>query len=393
MPAGNFRTSLRLSPGLDRPIRQDAPGNLGVPTRQLFDAAVQAGDQAEALRLLDYLLQECFIIRDLNSVWAWYLVEYILQRRGRAAWEPLLAESLAPWIGTTAGLPGCPVATVHVNDRNARLLVSGIARDFHLTEGETRYQLTLGHAADQACRWSGRRQALEAAVQQGDGSAVQRLLDEQLLEERLVHDIYGDWAWSLLSVIGRAWGEAILGEVLRVTEEPWLATRYEKLPRLSLEESVQLAVEGMRGHFAGPGRSGRLDVVEEPERYVISFDPCGSGGRMRRGDPVTGSGSRLDPPYSFLVIQGAYPWTWNRKGVCAYCAHCAVVMQLLPIEKMGHPMRMVEYPDDAGQPCRWIVYKRPDGYPDAAYVSVGKEPPSRSPAFPGPETSAGGSGR
>jgi hypothetical protein len=261
----------------------------------------------------------------------------------------------------------------------------------HVTEGETRYHLTLGPFAEQDRRWSGRRRDVEMAVQQGDQGRVQRLLDEQLGDERLVHDLYGDWAWALLSVIGRTWGEAILGEVLRVTEEPWLASRYEKLPRLTLEESLHLAVEGMRGHFAGPGRSGRLDVVEEPERYVMSFDPCGSGGRMRRGDPVTRNGSRLEPPYAFLAIQDAYPWTWNRKGVCAYCAHCAMVMQLLPIEKTGRPMRMVEYPDNPAEPCRWVIYKRPDGFPDAAYTSVGQQPPAQS--HPVADASAGGSGR
>ena len=73
------RSPLQLSSALGRPVRQDPPADLGKPTRHLFDAAVQAGDQAEALRLLAYLFNECYIIRDLNSVWAWYLVGYILE--------------------------------------------------------------------------------------------------------------------------------------------------------------------------------------------------------------------------------------------------------------------------------------------------------------------------
>src|SRR5687767_441610 len=115
MEAGAFRSPLQHSPGLGRLVRQGPAADLGVPTRQLFDEAVQAGDHREAGRLLDYLLQECFIIRDLNSVWAWYLVDYLLERRGAAAWGPLLAESLAPWIGTTAGLAGHPVASMEVS--------------------------------------------------------------------------------------------------------------------------------------------------------------------------------------------------------------------------------------------------------------------------------------
>jgi hypothetical protein len=36
---------------------------------------------------------------------------------------------------------------------------------------------------------------------------------------------------------------------------------------------------------------------------------------------------------------------------------------------------MVQYPEQAADPCRWIVYKRPELFPAEAYTSVGKEPP------------------
>ena len=200
-------------------------------------------------------------------------------------------------------------------------------------------------------------------------------MDEQLREELLVHDIHGDWNWALFSIIIRAWGEEGFGEVLHVTQKPTLGRRYERAAEMSAEEALQLAVEGMRGHFGGPGRVGEVTVEEHADRYVMSFDPCGSGGRMRRGDPVWGSGSRLAPPYSFVNIQGAYPWTWNRKNVCAYCAHCAVGLQIMPIEQMGHPMRVTDYPDEADEPCRWTIYKSPELIPPEAYTSVGKPPP------------------
>ncbi len=96
---------------------------------------------------------------------------------------------------------------------------------------------------------------------------------------------------------------------------------------------------------------------------------------MRRGDPVVGTGSRLAPPYNFLNITGAYDWTWNRKGVCAYCAHCAVVNQILPIEKLGRPMRMTLYPENPDDPCRWVIYKNPDAFPEDAFAQVGREKP------------------
>ncbi|MCI0350594.1 MAG: hypothetical protein L0Z53_14315, partial [Acidobacteriales bacterium] len=235
-----------------------------------------------------------------------------------------------------------------------------------------RYDLTLDSPTSQGTRWNNWRTAVNTAIETHNLNDFNRLLDENLVEARLIHDIECDWAWALLTVIARTWGEDILGEVLRVTEEPWVTVRYEKLRDMAVEDSLRLTIEGMRGHFSGPNRAGTISVAEESDRYVLSFDACGTGGRMRRGDPTVGSGSRLVAPYHFLNVTEAYDWTWNRKGVCAYCAHCAVVNQILPIEGLGRPMRLTEYPENPGDPCRWIIYQDPQGFPDEAFISVGK---------------------
>ena len=87
-----------------------------------------------------------------------------------------------------------------------------------------------------------------------------------------------------------------------------------------------------------------------------------------------GSGSRYDAPYEFMTVEGAYDWSWNEEGVCAYCTHCSVVNQILPIEGIGRPMRLTEYPQDPGDPCRWIIYKDGREVADLAYTAVGKTP-------------------
>jgi hypothetical protein len=35
-------------------------------------------------------------------------------------------------------------------------------------------------------------------------------------------------------------------------------------------------------------------------------------------------------------------------------------------------MRLTEYPENPGDPCRWIIYKDLDGFPEEAYTLVGK---------------------
>ncbi len=365
-------SELRQSALLNRMIRQDANTHLGEPTRPFLELALQNANVEEAQRWLEYYLNEQAAIRTIFGVWDWHMVRYYLTRKGEDAWEELVAKSMAPWLGTTAGLPGQPKAELRIKGHNARLSVAGLGWDVYLEEQGDRFNLTLDSPPAQAERWAEAHRDMDRAIQSGSTAEFGRLLDAHLIEARLIHDILCDWAWALLTVIGHEWGEANLGEVLRVTEEPWVTPRYEKLRDMSVSDSLQLTVEGMRGHFSGPNRAGTISVVEEPDRYVLLFDACGTGGRMRRGDPTAGSGSRLDAPYHFLNIEGAYDWTWNRKGVCAYCAHCAVVNQILPIEGLGRPMRMTLYPDDPADSCRWVIYKDSRNFPDEAYSSVGK---------------------
>lgn len=367
-------SSLRFSPTLNRMLRQDEPEALGAPTRPFIEAAVREGRADDAVQWLDYFQQELAAIWYIFGVWDWYMTRYYVERKGEGAWESLLQNSMAAWLGTTAGLKGQPAASVVVDGHHAQLTVSDLAWPVWIIEGDKRFDLTLGTPEAQEKRLREWRETIEASIGSSDLDSFNRLLDIYIEEARLIHDILCDWAWALLTVIMREWGEESLGEVLRVTEEPWVTVRYEKLRAMNVEDSLRLTIEGMRGHLSGPNRAGTITVAEEAERYVLSFDACGTGGRMRRGDPLVGSGSRLEAPYNFLNVEGAYDWTWNRKGVCAYCSHCAVVNQILPIENLGRPMRMTLYPENPGDPCRWIIYKDPQNFPAEAFTSVGKQP-------------------
>jgi len=364
--------SLQFSPTHNRLLRQDAPTLLGKPTRSFLEEALREGNAAEAARWLDYYLLEMTMIRQLFAAADWDSARYYLDRKGDEAWGPLLQESMAPWLGTTAGLPGAPTAEVCVQGRDARLFVLGLPYALHILEGDRRFDVTLDSPQEQEKRWAEWRAAIDAAIRAADGAEAGRVLDLLVAEARLLHDVLCDWEWALLTAMARVWGEAVLEDVLLVTQRILVDDRYEKIREMSVEDYLRLKAEEMRGHFTGAGRAGQFSLVEESDRYLLSFDACGTGGRMRRGDPLAGSGSRLLPPYNFLTIEGAYPWTWNGKGVCGYCAHCSVVNQIRAIETLGHPLRMTLYPDDANEPCRWIIYKQPSNYPDEAYAIVGK---------------------
>ena len=140
-------------------------------------------------------------------------------------------------------------------------------------------------------------------------------------------------------------------------------------------EQVAITAEIMRSHDCGPNQDGAVLVIEEQDRYIIRMDPCGSSGRMRRGDPVDGTPSRLEAPYNFGVTKEAHDWSWGQAGVPYYCLHCAV-NKILPMEWDGHPLWVMDYDTDPEKPCQWCFYKSFDLIPEHYYTRLGFKKPT-----------------
>ena len=156
-------------------------------------------------------------------------------------------------------------------------------------------------------------------------------------EFKSLHDLYCDWMWDMLSNIAKRFGEAEVYTMLRATQDKWMLRRTWKAFRnMAIKTQVDLTAEMMRAHRCGPEQDGEISVTEDEEKFTIVMDPCGSGGRMRRGDTKDGTPSRRGPPYDFGVTKEAHPWSWGRKDVPYYCTHCAV-NEILPIEWAAIP--------------------------------------------------------
>jgi hypothetical protein len=233
--------------------------------------------------------------------------------------------------------------------------------------------IRLGEPPDQL----GRSTLLEAydAIDRGDGDGAKALLESFRREQQIIQDIYVDWIWAMLTWVQGRLGEPDVERIMRETLGSWAGERYANYLDLSFEERVALTVEGMRGHLSGPGRLGNVEVSDEGNRVVVAFDPCGSGGRARRGDPEQGIPPASERP-EFGESQQAHDWTWGREGVCLYCSHCSLINEILPIERLGFPMRVTENPERPEDKCRWILYRDPREIPAEAYERVGKVKPS-----------------
>jgi hypothetical protein len=139
-------------------------------------------------------------------------------------------------------------------------------------------------------------------------------------------------------------------------------------------------VDGFHAHLTGPDRSGDIEVIHEPERIGFRFAPCGSGGRAVSAG-ITDNRPRAAAPYGFAVTTTPHDWAWNKTGICSYCVHCCQLNELMPIDRLGYPTRVIDPPtwptEDENPSCTWWVYRDPSLIPDAVYTRVGRSPASR----------------
>ena len=282
-------------PVLGRPVRPGTWAEQAEATPDRIERAVAEGRGDEAMALVRHLPVEAEEIHDLYTAWSARIAELL----GREPPDP--APHAAAWAAFVAACdawrPEDPLQPVLDAWRSAH--------DAHLEEVA----------------------ALVDAAVEARGEAW-----------------LGD-LWADLQADGAAFYRATYGP-----DHEWAA---------SAERLLQVAIEGMHGHLGGPRGRGEVTVEEHADRVALSFDPCGSGGRVlaegRHG-----------------VVEGRHDFAWNTPGVCRYCVHCCVLQQLGPIDAFGYPARVIDPPTEPGARCTWTVYRDPALVPDAAYERVGR---------------------
>ena len=254
-------------------------------------------------------------------------------------------------------------------------------------------QLPDGSAWDPRRQWDRLLTDVQAATaatyrQQADAAKEQMAVAKETW--RRCHDRDVDHVYGLMSLVKEQLGEPAIRDMYDVVLLPLFAWRYAKfdIDRHPWDEALEVlmlvACEAMRGHLVGPERTGDMELVEFDDRFELRFDPCGSGQRTVRGDWVEGTPPRMEPPYGWTVVEGEYPWTHYKSGVCHYCVHCIVLMEEMPIDRFGYPVRVIDpptYPDTDRDPsvrqqCKWTMYKDPTAVPEEVYARVGRVKPT-----------------
>lgn len=205
-------------------------------------------------------------------------------------------------------------------------------------------------------------------IDAGRKEEAKAMVDYFRTEFLVVHDIYVQYVQDILAFIAKNFGEDQVEAAFRAALGTWFKERYEAYNQMTLDDRVRLTAEGMRCHLDGPERQGDFTLIEEEKRFVYKWDPCGSGGALRRR--AEASGQQVE------TAKEAHDWTWGKKGVCLYCSHCSMVNEILPIENFGYPNRITEYPEKPGDACTWYIYKNPDDIPEEYYARIGKNKPA-----------------
>ncbi len=371
---------LAFSGFLNRLIRVDPPISQGRATVRLVWEALDKEATTETVERMTYLLKELEIGHEIFARWTERMVNYLIQRATQQTLPDVHAATMQPWLTTTTE-PYLPAMA----GRRPRLEISGENVSYKwlndtievrvYRQADT-YPLEVLVDGERYAPVHKLDDSLREAIAKNDVPAARQGIDRALVRNRLVHEIYCDWCWALLTRIREVFGEEQFGRAMRATMEDWITIRYKDMVEMSPEELLQLTVEGLRGEFFGSELLGDVQVTEEQDRYVLSFDPCGTGGRMRRGVPQLGTPPRTQPPYNFGVSYEPHDWSWNEKGVCLYCTHCADINELLPLDRVGHPMRVTEHPKDPGDKCRWFIYKKPELIPAKYYERLGRKRPA-----------------
>jgi len=207
--------------------------------------------------------------------------------------------------------------------------------------------------------------ALKAAIEAQDTELASTLAQRMYNEFLSQHDGYRNWVTSLLSEIGRRFGDDVLGDMMTSTVESWWVPNLEALAGRSggnRRAQVKMFAAGLRGHLQP------MRVTEDEDKVTIEMQPCGSGGRLILE-------GKYDGDDAFYSVGNPRKMTYGRRDFPVYCAHEAA-MEEIDMDRNGAPLVVVNPAENLGtEHCQFVIYKNPDDVPDHYYERLGKSKP------------------
>lgn len=339
-------------PSLGRPARNGTLDELAKGTFRSAAEHAAAGRFDAAADLVEVSVQEADELRDIYQRWPGETLDWI---RSRGADEAVVDEAVATLSAALGEQTG-----------------GGIQAEWPT------YLAAVDEAA-QACR-ERRPDAVD-------------LIETARVVWRDIHDRAVDRVSGMIDVAVRIVGEDELGALWDTLMNDWYdahTRRYALTTQPWSDSARQLTIailDGFHAHLTGTGRQGDIEIISESGRTGFRFAPCGSGGRSLDSRITEGS-PRAGTPFDFAVTTRKHDWAWNTVGICSYCVHCCQLNEVMPIDRLGYPTRVIDaptwQPQQATTTCTWWIYDDPADVPDDVYRRVGRDPARRPVKQEGP---------
>lgn len=178
----------------------------------------------------------------------------------------------------------------------------------------------------------------------------------------IYHDALIAFTYSYPTTVMSVSGEKVAIEVCNgsIMKNPLWNGMWELTKVLTPVDLAAFLADHLRFHFSGKNREGQIGVVEDDKKIRLIFDPCGSGGALRRNlkDKI-------------VNLEERHQLGWNKCGeVNLYCSHCAL-NEKKSIDMFGYPKLVVEFEADPTKPCGWTIYKNESDVPSEVYTRLG----------------------
>ncbi len=129
-----------------------------------------------------------------------------------------------------------------------------------------------------------------------------------------------------------------------------------------LKAYIECIADLWRQHY------GKWTIEEDDEKFIVTHNPCGSGGRLVNMGAYEG-------PYAYAKIKNSSTYTWGETDVPIYCTHCSIANEIIPlmISGEGSQIWVHETPcaKKQGDKCVHYIYKDPKKIPDKFYKKIG----------------------
>lgn len=208
------------------------------------------------------------------------------------------------------------------------------------------------------------RDLIDEAIDNGEPERAKRLNHRMYAEFLSMHDFFRDWISGLLTYIHENHGEKALDQSMKQSLAARFKSMVEAYDSADFRKKVEMLSMGLRGHLQP------IELTEDDEKVCMKMMPCGTGERLI-------DEGAYGPPKNFSIVKKPQPMTYGKPNCPVYCAH-EPVLEMLPIDWVGHPLWVVYPPEGQWGSCRFCIYKRPEYIPEEVYKRIGKEKPTSS---------------